>query len=377
MPEHPVLRQVAEEMERFDRIAQMVDRDWRFVYVSSEMWRGATGGRMIPEVYEMGHVRRELEVDFPSQSQESARAWWRLNAPYMRHSLEPGTPEFANAFGPNAERAAAIEPKPPPPVWGIESFFKTPEMAVGAQHLVSFRIDDLDGAMVGVLEVSWPPLSGQITALLSRGDTAMFERMARMAEPHRCPTAILFCDIEASGELSRTLSSKAYFELIRSVTTAFDEAVIEGEGIVGLHAGDGANAFFCPPDHRDSVSKSVAAAITAARKTRDLVGELESAPAVNFGIHWGETVMMGQIATGGRLEVTAIGDEVNEAARIQDAATGGTILASKDLIERLAPVDAAELGIDTDLISYRPLGRLEGVSEKALRDAATIPVTEI
>jgi hypothetical protein len=30
---------------------------------------------------------------------------------------------------------------------------------------------------------------------------------------------------------------------------------------------------------------------------------------VNVGIHWGGTLMVGQVATGGRLEVTALGDE--------------------------------------------------------------------
>ena len=56
---------------------------------------------------------------------------------------------------------------------------------------------------------------------------------------------------------------------------------------------------------------------------------------VNVGVHWGATLMVGQVATSGRLEVTALGDQMNECARIEAAATGGAILASKDLIERL------------------------------------------
>jgi class 3 adenylate cyclase len=38
--------------------------------------------------------------------------------------------------------------------------------------------------------------------------------------------------------------------------------------------------------------------------------------------------------------VTALGDEVNEAARIEACASGGRMLASKTLIERLDPNDA-------------------------------------
>lgn len=45
--------------------------------------------------------------------------------------------------------------------------------------------------------------------------------------------------------------------------------------------------------------------------------------------------MFGQGATGGRLEVTALGDQMNECARIEAAAKDVAILTSKDLIERL------------------------------------------
>jgi len=38
--------------------------------------------------------------------------------------------------------------------------------------------------------------------------------------------------------------------------------------------------------------------------------------------------------------VTALGDEVNEAARIEACASGGRMLASKNPIERLDPNDA-------------------------------------
>lgn len=87
--------------------------------------------------------------------------------------------------------------------------------------------------------------------------------------------------------------------------------------------------------------------------------------------------MIGQVATRGRLEVTALGDQMNEGARIEAAAKGGAILASKDLIERLDPEDARAAGLDPDGLSYTPLGELAGVSDKAIRDAGTIAVTAI
>lgn len=86
---------------------------------------------------------------------------------------------------------------------------------------------------------------------------------------------------------------------------------------------------------------------------------------------------MGQIVTGGRLEVTALGDEVNEAARIQQVARDGIAFASKAVVERLDPDDAAVVGIDPDTATYRTVAEIPGADEKTVRDAGGIAVTEI
>lgn len=94
-------------------------------------------------------------------------------------------------------------------------------------------------------------------------------------------------------------------------------------------------------------------------------------------MHWGSTLYVGQIATSGRTEVIALGDEVNETARIEACATGGRALASKALVERLDPADAADLGLDPDRATYTPLASLATATEKARRDAPAIAVCEV
>lgn len=91
---------------------------------------------------------------------------------------------------------------------------------------------------------------------------------------------------------------------------------------------------------------------------------------VRFGLHWGGPQYVGNIATPARSEVTARGDEVNETARIEPCASGGLILASKQLLERLDPPDAAAIGLGLQHLSYTPLGELPTATAKALRDAA-------
>jgi class 3 adenylate cyclase len=99
--------------------------------------------------------------------------------------------------------------------------------------------------------------------------------------------------------------------------------------------------------------------------------------SLRFGLHWGATLYVGGIVTAGRSEITAVGDEMNEAARIEACATGGRTLASKSLIERLNRGDAQALGLDTGRAAYTPLAELPTATDKARRDAPAIAVCDI
>ena len=75
--------------------------------------------------------------------------------------------------------------------------------------------------------------------------------------------------------------------------------------------------------------------------------------------------------------MTALGDEVNDAARIEACASGGRTLASKDLLECLTTGDAEVLGIDLLQTKYSVLADLSTATEKARRDAPSIAVCEV
>lgn len=383
LPEHPQLRMLAEELERARRVGEIFDAQWRLVYISSEL--AAVIGAADPRPFlGLSSVQRDLEhPEIWGFTAEALRDWWRSEVPYMRSTLEPGTEDFDRAFGNVAEAAADVEPREIPLGWSVPMEFRYTERLrySGTQQLLTLRLNDTDGTFLGALRLSWPALSGSVTGLLSRGDIGMYERMAQKAEPARRPAAVLFVDLEAPGEISKTLPSTAYFQLIRDLTTVIDDAVTENTGIVGKHAGDGASAFFLAEDFEGSESAAAVAAVRAARAIGKRARGMSSAPdspiAVNAGIHWGSMLVIGQVVTSGRLEITALGDEVNEAARIEGVATAGAILASKHLLERIPEDQAAELEIDSTALTYRTLAQLEGASEKAVRDAGAIPVAEI
>jgi class 3 adenylate cyclase len=159
-------------------------------------------------------------------------------------------------------------------------------------------------------------------------------------------------DLEASSPLSRQLSTAQYFAFGRRLVRAADRCVIDAGGIVGRHAGDGIVAFFLT-ETSGSESAAARACISTARNLRNALADVAARSGLSgldvslrFGLHWGATLYMGRILTGGRSEVTALGDEVNDTARIDASATGGRVLASKPLIERLDRADAEVVGLD-------------------------------
>ena len=219
-----------------------------------------------------------------------------------------------------------------------------------------------------------------MVALPTAGEDAMYERMLALARPGRHSAAILFADLEASGELSRRLPTARFFELIRVLSTRFDHAVSANLGIVGKHAGDGMTAFFatdCGPGPADVAG----GALRTAHEVQQWAGELGATLGgydvdlrMNIALHWGANLYMGQVVPWGPLDVTALGDEVTECARLEESTHGGRIAVSKALLELLDEDDAAEFGVDAMNVVYEPLGRVPGVSAKAVRDAGTLAV---
>lgn len=248
--------------------------------------------------------------------------------------------------------------------------------------VVRLRRDD--GSRAGALMVFKPAASmAMLGAYASMGDRRHFELMQKVSQAGRRPAAILFADLEGSSALARRLSTASYFAVGRRLTRAADNCVIEAGGLVGRHLGDGIVAFFLA-ETAGSESAAARNCIEAARNLRtallDVARRSDLEPEevlLRFGLHWGSTLYVGAVTTAGRSEVTALGDEVNEAARIEACATGGRTLASKVLLERLDATDAARLGLEPDRIVYTALANLATATEKARRDAPAISVCEV
>jgi class 3 adenylate cyclase len=321
--------------------------------------------------------------------QALSRPGWtrRLTAESMRAAAErlmPFVAAHAEAYeGPGAGLLAPtvtqdVVAARPPAMWtGPLDYVDLHGSVVPSRYSVTM-LGHPEAGWIGVAAVIGSPLRASVLALLTRGDEQLFERIASLATPRADPAAVLFVDIENSTKLSRRLSTAAYFDLISTVLTATDTAISRNAGIVGKHAGDGATGFFRASD-AGSPSHAARSAIQTAVELQRTISELGLEPSLclNFGLHFAPRLYLGQLITSGRLEVTALGDEVNECARVQESSRGGTILATKMLLEQLDPKDAAELGIEPDATVYLPLGDWPTATEKARRDAAALPVAQI
>ena len=387
----PYIEGWAEELERSRWPGWIVDNELRLRFISSEL-----------KAFMTDSLGREVDDQAAGVGQNilealTNEAWSATVSPDSLSSLMPRIMGYLkDEFGDSSDEYVPegflplLEAAPQTKSWGVLSDrfqYIVPGLPPYPVEFLLVGLRAEDGQFLGVLCVSQGGLRPTLVSLLSRGDERMYERMAKLREPRRCRGAILFADLEGSTRLSRALPTSTYFSFIRALATSADNAVAANEGVVGRHAGDGVSGFFLVSEGVDE-SAIATATINAAREIQkqarealeEVVKDLDIDPSgygMNVGLHWGASIFMGQLVPGGRLDVTALGDSVNECARIQEAASGGALFASKQLVEQLSPEDAAQLGLDVQKLVYSPIAELDNVSPKVSRDAGLIPVTRL
>ena len=361
-----------------------IDREFNLVWISDSLKEFMEE----PDDRKIGvgqHVLNAMtsEVWLRSATPESAMQMFTDVAPFLVELYRRRGEELPPIPEPFRDLMIEIEPRPlqDAVLTGFEYVSSTPEIPNRPVKMLFVQIKDDDGDFAGVILFCFIDISPNLVSLLARGEESMYERMAKLVDPGTRQAAVLFCDLAGSGRLSRQLSSATYFRLVRQLWTGIDQTVADNDGIIGKHAGDGASAYFLVDD-LGSPSKAAHAAVASARRIHELsaqtFAEVMDGPCVmRIGIHWGGSLYMGQLVPGGRLDVTALGDEVIECARIQESAEENTTLASKQLLEQLTDDDAASLGIDLEKLHYAPLADLSGANEKAARDAGGVAVTTI
>jgi class 3 adenylate cyclase len=392
LPEDPALAAVAAAMRNAGVWGEIFDRNWRIAYMTDELRASAGLGLELVPV-PLG------EYLFGREALNTRLAWGTgaIEPQATRESLSALGPwVLADTPGEYEALADIVDPRLSDVVDGLSpaelpSMFTYPIVGINPAgggpvplRTMASRVYGADGGIAGSAVITTPAVGMSVLATMAAtGDVGHFQRMQQVAKATRRPAAVLFADLESSSPLARRLSTHAYFSLGRRMARASDQCVIDSGGLVGRHVGDGVVAFFLA-ETAGSESAAARACIEAARNLRQAMTAVAQRSALapedlvlRFGLHWGATLYVGLITTIGRTEIAALGDEVNEGARIEACATGGLALASKALMERLEPEDAASLGLDPDRVTYTPLADLPRATEKARRDAPAIAVCEV
>jgi class 3 adenylate cyclase len=384
----PILQEALDGCNAAGFAAEVWDRDWRLYGVSDEYRLMISLGEELPDVGEGLHIAEPRMLDLRDSwpagpTREGIVEWFGLWAGAFA-SVDPGGIE-AMKDGSGGHIDAMLdesETRPLPAVIAGRMEIRVADATI-MNDILTVSLRDAEGNHAGAVNVVKPAVGAAVLAMLASGDERLFMRMLSLIVPAQRPGAIMFGDLESSTALARRMPSSLYFQLIRDLSIEIDKVVVDNGGVVGKHVGDGVTAFFLSETH-GSDAGAARACIEAARLIQaatdgiaERAGLQPGDITVRFGLHWGASLYVGRLLTSGRLEVTALGDEVNEGARIEPCAAGGLRLASKQLIERLGPEDYAALEIDPMRLVYTPLADLEGSPEKARRDAATISVCAV
>jgi class 3 adenylate cyclase/tetratricopeptide (TPR) repeat protein len=165
------------------------------------------------------------------------------------------------------------------------------------------------------------------------------ERLAQIAF-HDAPdqrklVTILFADTVASTAMSEHLDPEDVLEIMDGALKAYTNAVNESEGTVARLMGDGLLAFFGAPIGReDDPVRAVRCGLALIRAAKEYARDVEarwgiSGFDVRVGVNTG-LVALGEVGGAGGSEWTAMGDAINLASRLQNAAPTGGVLISYD-----------------------------------------------
>ena len=159
-------------------------------------------------------------------------------------------------------------------------------------------------------------------------------------EGERKQVTVLFCDIVESTSLGARLGPEQTHRVLAAFFELALEQVHSYDGTVNQFLGDGFMALFgAPLALEDHALRAVMAALDIQRVFKENASSLAGSNeklGLRIGLNSG-SVVVGSIGDNLRMDYTPNGDTTNVAARLQELAEPGTVLAR----ERVYPAAAA------------------------------------
>lgn len=193
---------------------------------------------------------------------------------------------------------------------------------------------------IAALEAQRASLGGAVVDVTI---AALREKLAELeldrATEQRKQVTVLFADVSGFTAMAETMDPEDLRDTMNAVWSRLDAVIMAHDGTIDKHIGDAVMAIFGAPTAReDDPERAIRAALAMQAELREFVGKATGdrheaggnrVPPlqVRIGIHTGP-VLLGAVGT--TAEYTAMGDTVNLASRLQEAAPVGGVLISHD-----------------------------------------------
>jgi class 3 adenylate cyclase/predicted ATPase len=215
------------------------------------------------------------------------------------------------------------------------------------------------------------------------------EPAAPKLEGERRQLTVLFCDLIDSTRLAGRLDPEDLRTAVRAYQHSCEEVVRELGGHVAQYLGDGVLVYFgYPRTFEDTASRALRAALgilesmpQVNRRVAELLpGSGERLLQVRIGIHTGP-VVVGEMGSQDQAQALALGQTVNLAARLQEAAPADGVVVSEEtrrLLDdgfELEPIGEQEIkGIGEPVTVHRVLGLRQ---QQPGRDAGPVASSQL
>jgi class 3 adenylate cyclase len=181
---------------------------------------------------------------------------------------------------------------------------------------------------------------------------------------------ILFCDVVGSTALAEGLDPEEWAEIMNEAFGFLIAPVYRYEGTLARLMGDAILAFFgAPIAHEDDPQRAILAGLDIVEGCRTFAAKVKKERGLDFEVRVGINtgfVAVGEVGSDLRVEYTAMGDAVNQAARMQTAAPPGSVLVSENTYHLVAPLfNWIDHGVIQVKGKSQPVHTYEVVSRKA------------
>ncbi len=194
-----------------------------------------------------------------------------------------------------------------------------------------------------------------------RDKLAALEAQAHPTQQRKLAT-VLFADVSGFTALSEMMDAEVMAGIMNDMWALVDRAIIAHGGRIDKHIGDAVMALWGADTAREDDPEMAVRAGLAMQAAIDAFCKTHSAPlALRIGVNTGP-VVLGSMGTTG--ELTAMGDAVNLASRLEHAAPVGHVLISHDTYRHVRGI--------FDVLAQEPLsvkGKAESVQTYVIQRA--------